>query len=73
MRRIYRELRIPTADADIQKVVKKHAWENIPDWKKGTGQSRRKASPGGWTKDLTPEQSALVEEITGPIIREFYS
>lgn len=29
-------------------------------------------SPGSWTKDLTPEQSEIVEEATAPIIQEFY-
>ena len=33
-----------------------HAWENIPDRKKGAGKFYRKGSPGGWSEDLTPEQ-----------------
>lgn len=72
MRRIYRELQILTGGADIKRVVDKYAWENIPEWKKGAGKSRRKASTGGWTKDLTPDQSLIVEEVTAPIIKEFY-
>jgi hypothetical protein len=39
---------------------------------KGQGKFYRKASPGGWRDDLTPRQAKLVEEITAPVMGEFY-
>jgi len=53
-------------------VVKKHAWENISEKKKGRGKFHRKAKPGGWREDLTAHQARSVEKMTKPLLREFY-
>jgi len=52
--------------------VEKHSWENIPEVEKGPGKFARKATPGGWREDLTAKQVRIVEEITGPLLRELY-
>jgi hypothetical protein len=72
MRRIYSELGMPADEADLVGAVNKYAWENIPEEEKGEGKIRRKATPGGWREDLTPEQARIVEEATRPLIEEFY-
>jgi len=72
MRRLYSSLLIPVEERELARVVRKHHWENIPERKKGAGKFRRKATPGGWTKDLTPQQIATVEEITAPLLDKFY-
>lgn len=72
MRRVYDALEIRVDDRDLARVVKKHAWENIPDRKKGSGKFYRKGSPGGWTEDLTPEQVQTVDSITAPLIDRYY-
>jgi hypothetical protein len=53
--------------------VNKHSWENIPEEKKGKGKLRRKATPGGWKGDLTPQQVQIVEKATAPWIEKFYA
>jgi hypothetical protein len=73
MRRIYESLEIPAEERDLSRVVEKHAWENIPDRKKGAGKFYRKGSPGGWAEDLTPEQVEMVESIAAPILDRYYS
>ena len=73
MKRLYSELLIPADERELAAVVERHRWENIPDRKKGAGKFRRKATPGGWSRDLTPQQVAVVEEITAPLIEEFYA
>jgi hypothetical protein len=73
LRRIYRKLDIPVSAELLQRVVDKHDWDNIPDKRKGAGKSHRKASPGSWSEDLTPEQAASIEQITVPILDEFYA
>ena len=73
LRRIYTELDVPLEEKELQRIVEKHAWENIPEEKKGPDKPRRKAKPGGWREDLTPEQAKTVEEITASILEEFYS
>lgn len=73
MKRLYASLEIPVEEDELARVVEKHRWENIPERKKGTGRFHRKATPGGWTEDLTPQQIATVEKITAPLLDEFYA
>jgi hypothetical protein len=72
MKRIYSTLEIPVNEMKLARAVEKHSWENIPEEKKGEGKFYRKAMPGGWRDDLTPEQARMVEEITAPLLKEFY-
>jgi hypothetical protein len=72
MKRIYSALEIPVDQGELARTVEKHAWENVPEEQKGKGKKRRKAKPGGWREDLTPRQVRIVEEITSPLLQEFY-
>ena len=72
MRRICSALELPAEEEELVRAVKKHSWESIPEELKGEGKSFRKAAPGGWREDLSPEQAALVERITAPLLEEFY-
>ena len=72
MRLIYSTLEIPVDGEELEQAVAAHAWENIPEKNKGEGKFTRKATPGGWRVDLTPEQAQLVEEKTAPLLKEFY-
>jgi hypothetical protein len=72
MKRIYAELGIATGEEDLARAVVMHSWENIPEERKGPDKFYRKATPGGWREDLTPEQAQVVERITAPFIEEFY-
>ncbi|HET7478271.1 MAG TPA: sulfotransferase domain-containing protein [Rubrobacteraceae bacterium] len=73
LKRIYSVLDIPTKEAQLARAVERHAWENVPAEKKGVGKFYRKAKPESWREDLTPEQARIVEEITVPLIHEFYA
>jgi hypothetical protein len=73
MSHIYERLGIPVEERELARVVEKHAWENIPDRKKGAGKFYRKGSPGGWAEDLTPEQIETVEGITAPLLARYYA
>lgn len=72
MKRIYTTLEMPFREDELIKAAEKHSWANIPEDKKGDGKFYRKASPGGWREDLTPAQARMVEEITAPLLEEFY-
>lgn len=73
MKRIYSALEIAVDEEELARAVAKHAWERIPDDKKGEGKVLRKATPGGWREDLSPEEVAVVERITAPLLKEYYS
>jgi hypothetical protein len=72
MKRIYSELGIAIDEEELARTVEKISWENLPKEMKGAGKFFRKATPGGWKEDLTPEQAKVVEEITAPILSEYY-
>jgi hypothetical protein len=72
MKRLYAALGIEAKDKELARAVEKQAWETIPEDMKGEGKFYRKASPGGWRDDLTPRQAKIVEEITAPVMGEFY-
>ena len=70
MKRLYSALGIRAER--LPEVVEKHSWENVPEEKKGPGKFYRKATPGGWREDLTPEQARVVEEWNAPLLERFY-
>ena len=72
MKRLYSTLGIAVDEQELARVVEKHSWESIPEEKKGEGKFYRKATPGGWREDLTPEQAETVEKITAPLLKELY-
>jgi hypothetical protein len=72
LRRIYSELGVEVDDDTLRHAADKHAWEGIPEELKGEGRFHRKAKPGGWREDLTPEQAAIVARITAPLLGELY-
>ena len=73
LERIHDDLDLEIGPAELSESVAKRSWENIPEEKKGPGKSRRKATPGSWREDLTPEQAQTVKRITAPLLQEFYA
>ena len=72
MERLYSTLGIEVGGEELARAVEKHAWENIPEKEKGQGKFYRKATPGGWREDLTPGQVEIVEQVSAPLLKEFY-
>ena len=72
MRRVCRELEMLVDDGFLTRVVERYSWERLPESEKGAGRFYRKGTPGGWHEDLTPKQIRIVEEVTAPLLREFY-
>jgi hypothetical protein len=72
MKRIYSALGVPVDEEELESVVEKHSWENIPEEEKGEGKFYRKGKPGGWREDLTPEQAEAIEKVTAPLLEQLY-
>ena len=72
MTRIYSTLEIPADRDALVRSIERNSWENLPEERKGPGKKFRKATPGGWNEDLTPAQVDIVENITAPLLEEFY-
>jgi Sulfotransferase family len=73
MKRMYSTLGIDVDERNLAQVIEKHSWGSIPEDQKGQGKFYRKATPGSWREDLTPEQVRIVQETTRPLLERFYS
>lgn len=73
MKRLFTELDVPFEAGELAGVAETHSWANIPEGEKGEGKFYRRARPGGWKDDLTPEQVAIVEEATATLLNDFYA
>jgi hypothetical protein len=69
---IYAELGMEVDAPQLEAAAAEHGWENIPESEKGEGKFHRKATPGGWEEDLTPEQVRIVEEVTAGVLLRYY-
>jgi len=72
LRRMYDGLKIAVDVRALQAAAAKHDWEQVPEGNKGPGKFYRKAKPGGWEEDLTPEQIRIIEDATGAVLSRFY-
>ena len=72
LKRICATLGLAVEENELARAVERYAWDSVPADQKGRGKFFRKATPGGWREDLTPEQVETVERITAPLLREFY-
>lgn len=72
LRRVCSEIGLRVGDGEVSRAVGLHSWEAIPEGERGEGKFHRKATPGGWREDLSPEQARAVEEVTAPLLDEFY-
>jgi hypothetical protein len=72
MRLLCLAMEISASEEQLARIVEKHAWENMPQKEQGLGKFYRKATPGRWREDLTPEQVRIIEEIIAPLLKEFY-
>jgi predicted O-methyltransferase YrrM len=70
--KICARLGIPAGDEEIEQAVRQHSWENIPEGEKGSGRFYRKGRAGSWREDLSHGQARIVEEVTAPLLEEFY-
>jgi hypothetical protein len=69
---MYDSLKIAVDAKALEAAAAKHAWEQVPEGNKGPGKFYRKAQPGSWEEDLSPEQVRIIEDATGAVLSEFY-
>jgi len=68
--RICAALGIEADEATVQAVAGKHAFENVPDAKRGERQEIRAAKPGGWRVNLSEAEHKAMDRIMGPKLAE---
>lgn len=70
MTRILTWMDQPLASDRLEEILDAHAFERIPQDRRGPDKFRRAASPGLWRENLTADEQASVERILGPKLRE---
>jgi len=65
---IYKFLNIAITENELQEIVSRHSYENIPAEQKGKGKFIRTASPGKWKESFSNEEKKIMEEIMGKML-----
>jgi hypothetical protein len=63
LRALLEWLGMPAAESRVDTIVERHAFEIVPDDRKGPGKHRRFATPGKWREGLTAEEQEVALEI----------
>ena len=72
MRRFFNTLDNTFDELKLDRAVEAQALSNVPEHLRGPGNKVRKATPGGFEDDLTPQQRSIIEKIAAPMLNEFY-
>ena len=70
LKNIYDFVGIKIPEKELEKIVEKYSFKNIPSEKKGSGKVTRSASPGKWKENFTQEEQNTMNEIMGEKLRE---
>ncbi len=66
---IYKFLKIEISENDLNKIISKYSYENIPEDEKGQGKFVRFASPGKWKENFTNEEVDITNKIMGETLK----
>ena len=69
LEKIYKFIDISISKEDLQKIVEKYSFENIPDRNKGPGKVTRSASPGKWKENFSEEEQTIMNKIMGDALK----
>jgi len=69
--RIFRFLDIRASDEELNKVVERTKFENVPEDQRGADKNIRKASPGAWRESFNKIEVALMNKIMGENLLKF--
>ena len=70
LKKIYDFIGIDILQDELEKVVQKHSFENIPSNQKGSGKVTRSASPGQWKKNFSEEEQKIMQDIMGKTLSD---
>jgi len=70
LKKIYEFLNINISEEELQNIVKKYTFENLPDEIKGSGKFHRSATPGKWKENFNEEEKKLMNDIMGNALKK---
>jgi len=70
LNKLYQFLEIDIPENEIEKIVDKYTFENLPDAIKGKGKFHRSATPGKWKENFSKEKIELMNKIMGSTLKK---
>jgi hypothetical protein len=70
LRGLFEWLEIEIAQHELDAMVERRAFENLPKEARGPGEFFRAATPGGWRENLTQDEQAALAQVIGPKLRD---
>ena len=70
LKKIYEFIKIDIPDKDLQKIVEKFSFKNIPEDKKGSGKFTRSATPGKWRENFDQDEKKIMNQIMGKTLQK---
>ena len=70
LKKIYEFIKIDILDSDLQKMVEKFNFKNIPEDKKGSGKFTRSATPGKWRENFDQDEKKIMNQIMGKTLQK---
>ena len=70
LKKIYDFIGIDIPDDELQKIVQKHSFENLPANSKGSGKVTRSATPGKWKENFSEEEQKIMQDIMGKTLSD---
>jgi len=71
LKKIYEFLEIQINDDDLQSIIEKYDFKNIPDSEKGRGKFVRSANPGGWKENFNKEEKEIMNSTISINLEKF--
>jgi len=70
LKKNYEFIGIEIDDGELEKLISKYDFENIPTESRGSGKFARSASPGKWKENFSDEEKNLLHEIMIPTLNK---
>lgn len=70
VKRIYQFLQIKIDDDNLEKIIDRYSFDEIPQSEKGSGKFYRFATPGLWKEHFSGEEKQLMESIMGKVLKK---
>ncbi len=70
LKKIYEFMGVEISKNELEKLIDKFSFKNIPKDQKGSGKFVRSASPGKWKENFTDEEITIMENIMNPMLKK---
>ena len=69
LKKLYEFIGIEISDEELQKIVTKYSFKNIPMEEKGRGKFTRSATPGKWKENFSEEEIKIMNQEMGDLLK----